>query len=298
MRAVSYDFGGRVAVVTGAASGVGLHVAQQLLQANARVSLWDVSAQALQAAVTQLERDTGDGGVSAQGTHAQSGDLQDLPMQTWDKPTCDKPTCDKPTCDKPTWDMQVVDVRDYDAVERAASAVHARWGRVDILANNAGIIRPPSALAESSLADWADVLAVNLTGVFHCCRAVIPLMAAAGYGRVINIGSTSGKEGNPFTPSYSAAKAGVIALTKSLGKEFATTGVLVNCISPTVLNTPMTRRNIEIAPARTQALLARIPMARFGEPDELAAMLLWLASDACSFSTGAVFDLSGGRATY
>lgn len=283
MRAVSYDFGGRVAVVTGAASGVGLHVAQQLLQANARVSLWDVSAQALEAAVTQLERDTGGGGVSAQGTHAQSGDLQDLPMQTWDKPT---------------WDMQVVDVRDYDAVERAASAVHARWGRVDILANNAGIIRPPSPLAESSLADWADVLAVNLTGVFHCCRAVIPLMAAAGYGRVINIGSTSGKEGNPFTPSYSAAKAGVIALTKSLGKEFATTGVLVNCISPTVLNTPMTRRNIEIAPARTQALLARIPMARFGEPDELAAMLLWLASDACSFSTGAVFDLSGGRATY
>jgi 3-oxoacyl-[acyl-carrier protein] reductase len=261
MAAVRYDFAGRVAVVTGAASGVGLHVAQQLRASNARVSLWDVSAPALEAAARELAR------------AAQPAEGREI-------------------------DLQQVDVRDYAAVERAARAVQARWGRIDVLANNAGIIRPPSPLAESSLADWADVLAVNLTGVFHCCRAVMPLMAAAGYGRVVNIGSTSGKEGNPFTPSYSAAKAGVMALTKSLGKEFATTGVLVNCISPTVLNTPMTRRNIEIAPARTQALLDKIPMARFGEPDELAAMLLWLASDGCSFSTGAVFDLSGGRATY
>ncbi len=252
---VRYDFAGQVAVVTGAASGVGLRAAQALLDANARVSLWDLNAQQLEATAQQLGR----------------------PDQV---------------------DWQVADVRHHDSVERAARAAFSRWGRIDILMNNAGIIRPPSPLAESSLQDWDDVIAINLTGVFHCCRAVIPLMAQAGYGRVVNIGSTSGKEGNPFTPSYSAAKAGVMALTKSLGKEFAKSGVLVNCISPTVLNTPMTRRNIEIAPARTQALLDKIPMGRFGEPDELVAMLLWLASDACSFSTGAMFDLSGGRATY
>lgn len=252
---VRYDFSGQVAVVTGAASGVGLRAVHALLDANAQVSLWDVNAQQLEVAAAQLARSD-------------------------------------------RVDFQKVDVRHHDSVDRAAQAAMARWGRIDVLVNNAGIIRPPSPLAESSLPDWDDVIAINLSGVFHCCRAVIPLMAAAGYGRVINVGSTSGKEGNPFTPSYSAAKAGVMALTKSLGKEFAKSGVLVNCISPTVMNTPMTLRNMEIAPARTQALLDKIPMGRFGEPDELVAMLLWLASDACSFSTGAVFDLSGGRATY
>ncbi len=195
-------------------------------------------------------------------------------------------------------DWQVVNVRDYDSVARAAAATHARWGRIDVLLNNAGIIRPPTALADASLRDWDDTIAVNLTGVFHCCRAVMPWMVAAGYGRVVNIGSTSGKEGNPYTVAYSAAKAGVMALTKSLGKEFATSGVLVNCIAPTVLDTPMTRRNQEIAPERTQRLLDKIPMGRFGDVQELAAMLLWLSSSACSFNTGAVFDLSGGRATY
>jgi 3-oxoacyl-[acyl-carrier protein] reductase len=252
---VTYDFSGQVAVVTGAASGVGLRAAQVLLAANARVSMWDVNAAPLQAAAEAMGR----------------------PDEL---------------------DCQVVDVRQYESVERAARAAHARWGRLDILMNNAGIIRPPTPLAESSLGDWDDVLAINLTGVFHCCRAVMPLMAEAGYGRVVNIGSTSGKEGNPYTPAYSAAKAGVMALTKSLGKEFARSGVLVNSIAPTVLNTPMTQRNIEIAPERTRLLLEKIPMGRFGEVDELAAMMLWLSSQACSFSTGSVFDLSGGRATY
>ena len=252
---VKYDFSGQVAVVTGAASGVGLRIAQDLLGAGARVSMWDVGADALRASAASL--------IPADGI-----------------------------------DQRTVDVRRHEQVEQAARAVLARWGRIDILINNAGIIRPPGPLASSSLADWDDVLAVNLTGTFHCCRAVMPIMAQAGYGRVVNVGSTSGKEGNPYTPAYSAAKAGVIALTKSLGKEFAASGVLVNCVAPTVLNTPMTRRNIEIAPERTQRLLEKIPMGRFGEVEELAAMLAWLSSRACSFSTGAVFDLSGGRATY
>lgn len=251
---VRYDFSGQVAVVTGAASGAGLHAAQRLMAAGAHVSIWDI----------------GEGHPPPSGPTAQAASVA----------------------------HHGVDVRDYASVERAAQATLARWGRIDILINNAGIIRPPAPLAETSLQDWHDVIAVNLTGVFHCCRAVIPLMAAAGYGRVVNIGSTSGKEGNPFTVSYSAAKAGVMALTKSLGKEFARSGVLVNCVAPTVLDTPMTRRNIEIAPQRTQALLDKIPMGRFGQVDELANMLLWLSSPDCSFSTGAMFDLSGGRATY
>ena len=251
---VRYDFRGQVAVVTGAASGAGQHLAQHLMAAGACVSVWDrVDAQA----------------------------------QPHDR-----------AADETSIDHQVVDVRDAASVERAAQATLARWGRIDILVNNAGIIRAPSPLAEASLQDWQDVIDVNLTGVFHCCRAVMPRMAAAGYGRVVNIGSTSGKEGNPFTAAYSASQAGVMALTKSLAKEFARTGVLVNCVAPTVLDTPMTRRNIEIAPQRTQALLDKIPMGRFGQVDELARMLLWLSSPDCSFSTGAVFDLSGGRATY
>lgn len=252
---IQYDFSDQVAIVTGAASGVGLRTAERLYESGALVSLWDINPEALTLAV------------------ARSGFADRI-------------------------DIRTVDVRDPHQVAGASQAVQARWGRIDVLINNAGIIRPPGPLAQVSLQDWSDVLAINLTGAFLCCQAVIPYMAEAGYGRVINIGSTSGKEGNPFTPAYSAAKAGVMAMTKSLAKEFATRGVLVNCVAPTVLDTPMTRRNIEIAPERTQRLLEKIPMGRFGQVDELAAMLLWLASRDCSFSTGAVFDLSGGRATY
>ncbi len=252
---VKYDFAGDVAVITGAASGAGLHAAQTFLSANARVSLWDFDAGRLRDAAAQLG----------------APDMVDV---------------------------HVVDVRDFASVERAAEMVSSRWAGIDILINTAGIIRAPSHLEASSLDDWNDVLAVNLTGVFHCCRAIMPRMVKSGYGRVVNIGSTSGKEGNPFTPAYSAAKAGVLALTKSLGKEFARSGVLVNCLSPTVLDTPMTRRNMEIDPERTRSLLQKIPMGRFGQVEELTEMLLWLSSPACSFSTGAIFDMSGGRATY
>jgi 3-oxoacyl-[acyl-carrier protein] reductase len=250
-----HDFGGQVAVITGAGSGAGLHAARAFLASGALVSLWDSDAARLQAAAAEL------------GSEDRV-------------------------------DVQPVDVRDADSVERAARNVLTRWSAIEILVNNAGIIRAPSELGCSSLQDWNDVIGVNLTGVFHCCRAVMPAMAQAGYGRVVNIGSTSGKEGNPFTHAYSAAKAGVHALTKSLGKEYARSGVLVNCLAPTVLDTPMTRRNMEIAPERTRGLLEKIPMGRFGRVEEFAAMLLWLSSPACSFSTGAVFDLSGGRATY
>ncbi|WP_028602998.1 SDR family NAD(P)-dependent oxidoreductase [Ottowia thiooxydans] len=252
---IQYDFSGQTAIITGAASGVGLHTARRLHDSGARISLWDIDAAALSRAAQELG----------------SGDRVDT---------------------------RVVDVCQKESILVATREVLKRWARIDILINNAGIIRPPSVLAEVSLKDWQDVLDINLTGTFLCCQAVIPHMAEVGYGRVVNIGSTSGKEGNPFTPAYSAAKAGVMAMTKSLAKEFAKQGVLVNCVAPTVLDTPMTRRNIEIAPERTQKLLEKIPMGRFGQVDELATMLLWLSSSECSFSTGAVFDLSGGRATY
>lgn len=252
---IQYDFSDQSAIVTGAASGVGLHTARCLHNSGARVSLWDIDTAALSRAAQELG----------------SGDRVDT---------------------------RVVNVCQKEDVLQATGDVLKRWGRINILINNAGIIRPPGTLAEISLRDWQDVLDINLTGAFLCCQAVIPHMAEAGYGRVVNIGSTSGKEGNPFTPAYSAAKAGVMAMTKSLAKEFAKRGVLVNCVAPTVLDTPMTRRNMEIAPERTQQLLEKIPMGRFGQVDELASMLLWLSSSACSFSTGAVFDLSGGRATY
>jgi 2-dehydro-3-deoxy-L-rhamnonate dehydrogenase (NAD+) len=188
-----------------------------------------------------------------------------------------------------------VDVADEHAVATAAAAATAELGGVDILINNAGVTGPNAPTWDYSVADWRRVIDIDLTGAFLCARAFIPGMIAKRFGRIVNIASVAGKEGNPNAPAYSAAKAGLIALTKSLGKELATTGVLVNCVTPAAAKTDLFQ---QMSDAHIQYMLSKIPMNRFVEPHEIAALVAWLVSEECSFSTGAVFDLSGGRATY
>jgi NAD(P)-dependent dehydrogenase (short-subunit alcohol dehydrogenase family) len=185
----------------------------------------------------------------------------------------------------------VVDVSDPVAVAAAAG----RAGPVDILVNSAGIIGPNRPLWEVEHADWARVFAVNVSGTFNLCHAFVPGMRAAGWGRIVNFASMAGKDGNPNLSAYSASKAAVIALTKSLGKELATSGVLVNAIAPAVFATPM---NEDTSPEVLAHITSLIPMRRVGRPEEAAELVAWLVSDRVSFSTGAVYDLSGGRATY
>ena len=196
------------------------------------------------------------------------------------------------------WDMQGAirtDVSDYASVERALAQTLTELGGVDILVNCAGITGPAVPLADYPVEDWQRVVAVNLNGTFNTCRAVVPLMTAQDYGRIVNIASIAGKEGNPNASAYSASKAGVIGLTKSLGKELAKTRITVNCVTPAVIRTPILE---QVPQSFIDFMLAKIPMGRTGTLDEAASLVCWLASDECSFSTGAVFDLSGGRATY
>jgi len=180
-------------------------------------------------------------------------------------------------------------------VERAVETVHARWGRLDIVVNNAGITGRSVPLWELSDDDWHQVIACDLTSVFLVSRAAVRRMLAAGGGRIINIASIAGKEGNPTLVPYSTAKAGVIGLTKALAKEVATRGILVNAVAPAVIGTDLLK---QMSKETVDSLIAKIPMGRIGAPAEVAALVAWLASDECSFSTGAVYDLSGGRATY
>jgi len=192
------------------------------------------------------------------------------------------------------WDLDgtpKVDVSDPASIEKALKSA----GKVDVLVNNAGVAGMNKPTVDYPIEEWERVLRINLTSQFLCCRAVAPLMVEAGYGRIVNIASVAGKEGNPNAVAYSASKAGVISLTKSLGKELAQTGVLVNCVTPAAAKTAifdqMTREHIDY-------MLSKIPMNRFVNVDEVAALVCWLASEDCSFSTGGVFDISGGRATY
>lgn len=168
-------------------------------------------------------------------------------------------------------------------------------GPVDILVNSAGVVGPNKPLWETGDDEWARTFDINVGGIFRMCRAVVPGMVERGWGRIVNIASIAGKEGNPNLSAYSASKAAVIGLTKSLGKELATTGVLVNAIAPAVIETPM---NAATAPEVLQRLVSLIPMRRLGQATEVAELVAWLASDRCSFSTAAVYDISGGRATY
>jgi 2-dehydro-3-deoxy-L-rhamnonate dehydrogenase (NAD+) len=188
-----------------------------------------------------------------------------------------------------------VDVTDERSVAAALAETERRLGPVDILVASAGIAGPNATVADYPVDVWRQVIDVDLNGVFLCCRAVVPGMVRRNYGRIVNIASVAGKEGNPNAAPYSAAKAGVMALTKSLGKELAKTGVRVNCITPAAVRTAIFD---QITQEHIDYMLSKIPMGRFGTVEEMAAMIAWLASEECSFSTGGIFDLSGGRATY
>jgi 3-oxoacyl-[acyl-carrier protein] reductase len=197
------------------------------------------------------------------------------------------------------WDVgartDAVDVTDVAAIERATAKALADFGRIDVLVNNAGIAGMTKPVVDYPVAEWKRVIDVDLNGPFLCCRAVVPHMVKAGYGRIVNIASIAGKEGNPNAAAYAAAKGGLIAFTKALAKELAQSGVLANCITPAAAQTAILE---QVTPEFAKFMLSKIPMGRFVKVEEIAAMACWLASDDCSFSTGAVFDISGGRATY
>jgi len=244
------DLTGRGAVVTGAAAGIGLAIAQRLAASGARLSLWDRDAAALQAAAQKLGADV----------HTAQ-----------------------------------VDVADEASVQRARDLTIATLKKVDVLVCSAGITGPNTTTWEYPLEAWQQVLAINLTGLFLCNRALVPHMRTNNYGRIVNIASIAGKEGNPNASAYSASKAGVISLTKSLGKELAQTGIRVNCVTPAAVKTGMFS---QMTQSHIDFMLSKIPMGRFGEVEEIAALVAWLCTEECSFTTGGVFDLSGGRAVY
>jgi 3-oxoacyl-[acyl-carrier protein] reductase len=187
------------------------------------------------------------------------------------------------------------DVTRSTEVDAAVRRVVDRWGRLDILVNNAGITGRSFPIWQLADEDWTRVIDVDLSAVFYCCRAAVKVMLDQGSGRIINIASIAGKEGNPTLVPYSSAKAGVIGLTKALAKEVATRGILVNAVAPAVIGTELLK---QMEKSTVDLLISKIPMGRVGSPDEVAALVAWLASDECTFSTGAVYDLSGGRATY
>jgi len=250
------DLKGRVAVITGGARGIGYAVAERMLACGANVVLWDLMADRLPQSKATLS-----------SVNSAGGKVE--------------------TC--------VVDITDEDQVIAAAAASVKAFGKIDILVNSAGITGPNQKTWEYSSKDFRQVQEINLIGTFHCCKAVVPGMMKQDYGRIINIASIAGKDGNPNAPAYSASKAAVIGLTKSLGKELAQTGIRVNCLTPAAAKTEMfaqmTQQHIDF-------MLSKIPMNRFVQVEEIAAMIAWMASEECSFTTGAVFDISGGRAVY
>jgi NAD(P)-dependent dehydrogenase (short-subunit alcohol dehydrogenase family) len=196
------------------------------------------------------------------------------------------------------WDVngpEKVDVTDQDSIDRALKKTLASFGKIDVLVNNAGIAGPTVPVVEYPVADWMRVIDIDLHGPFLVSRVVVPHMVKAGYGRIVNIASIAGKEGNPNAAAYAAAKGGLIAFTKALGKELAQAGVLVNCGAPAAAQTAILD---QVSPEFIKFMLSKIPMGRFVKVDEIAALACWLASEDCSFCTGAVFDISGGRATY
>lgn len=244
----TYDFQGRVAVITGGANGIGKAVSGRLAASDARVAIWDLDLDAAEGVVA------GTGGLACR-----------------------------------------VDVTDMATIDAAMAETEARLGPVSILVNSAGVAGPNHPLADYPPAAWKTVLDVNLLGTFHVNRAVIPGMLARDYGRIVNIASVAGKEGNPNASAYSASKAGVIALTKSLGKEVAHRNIAVNCVTPAAARTAIFDQMSE---EHIAFMLSKIPRGRFLALEEIAGMIAWLVSEENSFTTGAAFDLSGGRATY
>ena len=190
---------------------------------------------------------------------------------------------------------EIVDITSYDSVQKSTIATLDKNNKIDILINNAGIAGPSFKTWEYPIDQWQNVIDIDLTGLFYCCKSIVPHMIKANYGRIVNIASIAGKEGNPNAMPYSAAKAGVIALTKSLGKELADKNIAVNCFTPAAAKT---RIFDQISQEHIDYMLSKIPRGRFIKVDELASMVSWLVSEENSYTTGAVFDLSGGRATY
>jgi 3-oxoacyl-[acyl-carrier protein] reductase len=248
-----FDLKGRVAIVTGAAQGIGLAIAQRFVRAHASVAVVDINFAGAQDAAEEISREGG----------------QAIAF----------------TCD----------VADSNSVKNMVDAVLTTYSRIDILVNNAGIGGGATPTQNVSDEHWNRVIGVDLTGVFYCCRAVLPHMVERGYGRIVNVASIAGKEGNPNMVPYSSAKAGVIGLTKALAKEVVKSNVLVNVITPGTIDTGLIN---ELPPQQARYIIEKIPMGRIGTPEEVASLVHWLASEEASFSTGAVFDLSGGRATY
>jgi NAD(P)-dependent dehydrogenase (short-subunit alcohol dehydrogenase family) len=196
------------------------------------------------------------------------------------------------------WDINggiKIDISNFESVEKAVAETIKQIGGIDILVNSAGITGPTTPLIEFPIEGWKKVIDINLNGTFYCNRAVAPLMVAQNYGRIVNIASIAGKEGNPNASGYSASKAGVIGLTKSLGKELAKHNITVNAVTPAAVRTPIFD---QMPQTHIDFMLSKIPKGRFGTVDEMASLICWLASEECSFTTGAVFDASGGRATY
>src|SRR5690349_14293841 len=196
------------------------------------------------------------------------------------------------------WDLdgaEKVDVANNDSILAALKRTIGELGKIDVLVNNAGIAGPSMPVVDYPVDQWKRVIDIDLNGPFLCCRAVVPHMVKAGYGRIVNIASVAGKEGNPNAAAYAAAKGGLIAFTKALGKELATSGVLVNCVTPAAAQTAILD---QVTKEFAQCMLSKIPMGRFVKVEEIAALACWLASEDCSFSTAGVFDISGGRATY
>lgn len=247
MRPFEGRFAGQVAVITGAASGIGLAVARRLVSEGASISAWDISQSSLDSS----------GEVFAQKI--------------------------------------CVDQSNEEAVGTATRTAIEAFGNIDVLVVSAGITGPNTPLADYPCNEWRKVMDVNVNGAFYVNRAIVPHMISRGYGRIINIASVAGKEGNPNASAYSASKAAVIGMTKSLGKELARTGISVNAVTPAAVRTAIFD---QMTPAHIDFMLSKIPMGRFGTVDENAALIAWLASRECSFSSGAVFDISGGRSTY